>query len=210
MTTDKNTIKEIFERFEIENPDPKSDLIANNEYTFCIAVLLSAQTTDKAVNKATKELFKIADSPEKMLELGEEKLRDFIKILGFHNTKSKNIILLSKMLVDKYNSKIPNNREDLEKLPGIGRKSANVILNRVFKLDYIGVDTHVLRVSNRIGLSDHKTPLEVERALLNVVPKEFHKYVSDWLVLHGRYICTAKKPNCSHCFLHDLCEYERR
>ena len=206
MTIDKTTVQEIFERFETENPIPKSDLVAENDYTFCVAVLLSAQTTDKAVNKVTKELFKIANTPEQMIILGEEKLKTFIKPLGFFNMKAKNVIALSQILINKYSSQIPDSREELEKLPGIGRKSANVILNHVFKKDYIAVDTHVLRVSRRLGLSDHKTPIEVEEDLLNIVPKKFHKHASDWLVLHGRYICTAKKPKCEECFLYDICK----
>ena len=206
MTIDRLTVQEIFERFETENPIPKSDLVAENDYTFCVAVLLSAQTTDKAVNKVTKELFKIANTPAQMIILGEEKLKTFIKPLGFFNMKAKNVIALSQILVNKYSSQIPDSREELEKLPGIGRKSANVILNHVFKKDYIAVDTHVLRVSRRLGLSDHKTPIEVEEDLLNIVPKKFHKHASDWLVLHGRYICTAKKPKCEECFLYDICK----
>ncbi|MDR0744615.1 MAG: endonuclease III [Holosporales bacterium] len=209
MIVDKVIAKEIFIRFNIKNPNPESDLIAPNDYTFCVAVLLSAQTTDKAVNKATKELFEEADTPEKMLQLGEEKLKTFIKSIGFYNTKSKNIILLSKLLIDQYNATIPNTRDDLEKLPGIGRKSASVILNRVFDVPSIAVDTHVLRVSNRLGLSNNKTPIEVEKDLLKIVPNEFHTNTSDWLVLHGRYICMAKKPNCAECFLNDICQKNR-
>ena len=203
----KNEITEIFERLQSENPEPRCELNAPNNYTFSIAVLLSAQTTDKAVNKATKELFEIADSPEKMLAIGVKKLIEHIKILGFFNNKAKNIIKLSEILIEKHNSMIPDNREELEKLPGIGRKSANVILNHLFGQNTIAVDTHVLRVSNRLGLSKSKAPNDVEKDLLNVIPKKFHKNASDWLVLHGRYICLAKKPQCDECFLYDLCEF---
>lgn len=203
----KTEIAEIFERLQNENPSPETELNAPNNYTFSIAVLLSAQTTDKAVNKATKELFKIADSPEKMIAIGVEKLIEHIKNLGLFNNKAKNIIKLSEILIEKHNSMIPDNIEELEKLPGIGRKSANVILNHLFGQNTIAVDTHVLRVSNRLGLSKSKTPNDVEKDLLNVIPKKFHKNASDWLVLHGRYICLAKKPKCEECFLYDLCEF---
>lgn len=203
----KTEITEIFERLQNENPSPETELNAPNNYTFSIAVLLSAQTTDKSVNKATKELFKIADSPEKMAAIGVEKLIEHIKNLGLFNNKAKNIIKLSEILIEKHNSMIPDNVEELEKLPGIGRKSANVILNHLFGQNTIAVDTHVLRVSNRLGLSKSKTPNDVEKDLLNVIPKKFHKNASDWLVLHGRYICLAKKPKCEECFLYDLCEF---
>ena len=202
----KSEVTEIFERFEQENKNPMSELIAPNAFTFAVAVLLSAQTTDKAVNKVTKELFKIADTPEKILALGIDKLKEFIHPLGFFNTKAKNVISLSQKLVDDYDSKIPDTRDELEKLPGIGRKSANVIANRIFGANTIAVDTHVLRVSKRLGLSKSTDPLGVEKDLLSIVPEKYHKNASDWIVLHGRYICTAKKPKCSECFLYDLCE----
>ncbi|GHT88946.1 endonuclease III [Alphaproteobacteria bacterium] len=200
-------IIKIFEKFKQNNPNPKSELSAPNDYTFCISVLLSAQTTDKSVNKVTEELFKIADTPEKILGIGEDKLKNYIKSLGFFNVKAKNIMLLSKFLVEKYQSNIPNKREELEKLPGIGRKSANVILNRIFNFNFIGVDTHVLRVSNRIGLTTCETPMKVEQDLIKIVPIEFHKNASDWLVLHGRYVCVARKPKCSECFLKEFCKF---
>lgn len=206
----KSEIEEIFERFESENPNPISELIAPNNFAFCIAVLLSAQTTDKAVNKATIELFKIADTPKKMLDLGIDKLKKYIKSIGLYNNKAKNVMLLSQKLIESYNSELPQTRDELEKLPGIGRKSANVISNRLFGTDDIAVDTHVLRVSNRIGLSKSKTPLDVERDLIKVIPQKFHRNASDWIVLHGRYICTAKKPKCNECFLFDLCEMNRK
>lgn len=205
----KIEIEEVFERFKLENPNPTSELIAPNHFTFCVAVLLSAQTTDKAVNKATRELFKIADTPQKMLALGIDKLKEYIKSIGLYNNKAKNIMLLSKKLIDSYNSELPQTRDELEKLPGIGRKSANVISNRLFETDNIAVDTHVLRVSNRIGLTKSKTPLDVEKDLIKVIPQKFHRNASDWIVLHGRYICVAKKPKCNECFLFDLCEVNK-
>lgn len=202
----KSEIEEIFERFKSENPNPTSELVSPNNFTFAVAVLLSAQTTDKAVNKVTPMLFKVADTPQKMLALGIDKLKKYIKSIGLYNNKAKNIMLLSQKLIDSYNSELPRSRDELEKLPGIGRKSANVIANQLFGTDNIAVDTHVLRVSNRLGLSKSKNPIDVEKDLINIVPKQFHKNASDWIVLHGRYICTAKKPKCNDCFLFDLCE----
>ena len=202
----KSEIEEIFERFKSENPNPTSELVSPNNFTFAVAVLLSAQTTDKAVNKVTPMLFKVADTPQKMLDLGIDKLKEYIKSIGLYNNKAKNIMLLSQKLIDSYNSELPRSRNELEKLPGIGRKSANVIANQLFGTDNIAVDTHVLRVSNRLGLSKSKNPINVEKDLINIVPKQFHKNASDWIVLHGRYICTAKKPKCNDCFLFDLCE----
>ena len=202
----KSEIEEIFERFKSENPNPTSELVSPNNFTFAVAVLLSAQTTDKAVNKVTPMLFKVADTPQKMLDLGIDKLKEYIKSIGLYNNKAKNIMLLSQKLIDSYNSELPRSRDELEKLPGIGRKSANVIANQLFGTDNIAVDTHVLRVSNRLGLSKSKSPIDVEKDLINIVPKQFHKNASDWIVLHGRYICTAKKPKCNDCFLFDLCE----
>ena len=197
---------EIFERFQENNPNPKTELNAPNAYTFCIAVLLSAQTTDKAVNKATLELFEIADSPEGMLKLGIDGLKSHIKTLGLYNNKAKNILLLSQKLIDKFHSNVPKSREDLESLAGIGRKSANVILNSLFDESYIAVDTHVFRVAKRLGLAKAQTPVQLEKELMAVVPRKFHKNAGNWLVLHGRYICQARKPQCDDCFLHDLCE----
>ena len=199
-------VEEIFERLKQENPSPTSELVAHNDFSFAVAVLLSAQTTDKMVNRVTERLFAVADTPEKMLTLGIDKLKEYIHPLGFFNNKAKNVIALSEVLIEKYNSQIPATRDELEKLPGIGRKSANVIANRLFGADTIAVDTHVLRVSRRIGLSKAIEPLTVEKDLLNVVPQRFHKNASDWLVLHGRYVCTAKKPKCAECCLFDLCE----
>jgi endonuclease-3 len=203
----KNRVQKIFQRLEAHNPNPQSELDFQNGYTFCVAVLLSAQTTDKAVNAATKALFGAANTPEKMLALGLAKLTNYIKTLGLYNNKARNIMALSEILVTRYGSQIPRNRGDLEALPGIGRKSANVVLNRLFGLDYIAVDTHVLRVSKRLSMTKASTPLAVEKDLLSVIPKKFHKNASDWLVLHGRYICTAKSPKCSNCLIVDLCDF---
>lgn len=201
----KPEIEEIFERLKQKNPNPTSELVAHNDFTFAIAVLLSAQTTDKMVNKVTKTLFEIADTPEKMLALGIDKLKEYVHPLGFFNNKAKNVIALSEELVEKYNSQIPTTRDKLEELPGIGRKSANVIVNRLFGANTIAVDTHVLRVSKRLGLSKATEPIAVELDLLNNIPTKYHKNTSDWLVLHGRYTCTAKKPKCSECCLFDIC-----
>jgi endonuclease-3 len=198
-------IDKIFEKLSEVIVNPVSELNYKNEYTFCIAVLLSAQSTDKSVNLATGALFNLADTAEKMLEFGEERLLQHIRTIGLCNTKCRNIIALSKMLVAKHNSRIPRKREDLEALPGIGRKSANVILNTLFGIDCIAVDTHVLRVSNRLGLTSARTPLGVEDALTRVVPARFRKTASNLLVLHGRYTCTARLPKCATCCISGLC-----
>jgi endonuclease-3 len=180
-------------------------LVAANEFSFCVAVLLSAQTTDKAVNKATQLLFQIADSPEAMLSLGVDELKKHISTIGLYNMKAKNIMSLSEILVSRFNSMVPSNRSDLEKLPGIGRKSANVILNSLFNEETIAVDTHVLRVSLRLGFTKSRKPLQVEKDLLEIIPRQFHKNASNWIVLHGRYICTSRLPQCGKCFLRKLC-----
>lgn len=203
----KADIEEIFERFEQENPNPTSELIAPNDFTFAVAVLLSAQTTDKAVNKVTADLFEIADTPEKMVALGIDKVKDCIRSLGFYNNKAQNVLAMSQKIIDEYNSKLPTSRDELEKLPGIGRKSANVIANKLFGANTIAVDTHVLRVSKRLGFTNENDPIKVENDLIQKTPKRFHKNASDWIVLHGRYICTAKKPKCEECFLYDLCNW---
>lgn len=203
----KADIEEILERFEQENPNPTSELIAPNDFTFAVAVLLSAQTTDKAVNKVTANLFEIADTPEKMVALGIDKLKDCIRSLGFYNNKAQNVLAMSQKIIDEYDSKLPTGRDELEKLPGIGRKSANVIANKLFGANTIAVDTHVLRVSKRLGFTNENNPIKVENDLIQKTPKRFHKNASDWIVLHGRYICTAKKPKCEECFLYDLCNW---
>ena len=182
------------------------ELKYTNNYTLLISVLLSAQATDKGVNKATEELFKIADTPEKMLALGEVKLKQYLKTLNYYNTKTKHILELSKILVEKFNSQIPTTREELESLPGIGRKTANVVLNIVFDKNTIAVDTHVFRVSNRIGLVKADNVLDTEMELYKIIPTNYVRFVNHWLVLLGRYICKARKPECDKCPIKELCE----
>ncbi len=200
-------IREIFRRFATANPEPKSELEYHNPFTLLVAVVLSAQATDAGVNKATRSLFKIADTPEKMLALGEDRLREAIRTIGLYRNKAKNIIALSQELVSKYGGKVPNDREALESLPGVGRKTANVVLNVAFGQPTMAVDTHVFRVANRIGLADGKTPLEVEQQLLKIVPPEYARHAHHWLILHGRYVCKAKRPECPRCLINDLCTY---
>ena len=199
----------IFARFKKANPEPKCELLFNSDYTLLVAIVLSAQTTDKNVNKVTPALFAKASTPEQMLDLGEDILKQHIRSIGLFNSKAKNIMALSKSLVENYQGIVPKDFEILQKLPGVGRKTANVFLNTMYGMPTFGVDTHVLRLGNRIGIAEGKTPLEVEKnlkkAVKNVIPDEDLKYVSHWLVLHGRYICTAKKPACEKCLIHDLC-----
>lgn len=203
-------IKEVFARFKQRNPEPKCELNYTSDYTLLVAIVLSAQTTDKNVNKATSALFAAADTPEKMLALGEEKLKTYIRSIGLFNNKAKSVIALSKDLVEKFGGKIPTDFDTLQTLAGVGRKTANVFLNTFYGLPTFGVDTHVLRLCNRIGIAAGKTPLEVEKnlakAVVGVVPDDDLKYVGHWLVLHGRYVCAAKKPACGDCFLAGLCE----
>ena len=202
-------VKEFFARLKKANPEPKCELDYQSPFTLLVAIVLSAQTTDKNVNKATPALFKAASTPAQMVALGEEKLKEYIRSIGLFNGKAKNIIALSKDLVEKYNGEIPQNVDELQKLAGVGRKTANVFLNTMYGAPTFGVDTHVLRLGNRLGLAPGKTPLEVEKALAKavtgVIPDEDLKYVSHWLVLHGRYVCTAKKPACDTCPMQDLC-----
>lgn len=205
----KADIKEFFARLKKADPEPKCELNFDSPYTLLVAIVLSAQTTDKNVNKATPALFKAASSPEEMLALGEEKIKEYIRSIGLFNSKAKNIIALSKDLIEKYNGKIPKDIDELQKLAGVGRKTANVFLNTMYGMPTFGVDTHVLRLGNRIGIAPGKTPLEVEKnlakAIVHVIPDDDLKHVSHWLVLHGRYICTAKKPLCGQCPVADLC-----
>ncbi len=202
--------REIFERLRAENPSPTTELNYRNPFELLIAVILSAQATDKGVNKATRELFKKANTPKAMLELGEEKLKHYIKTIGLYNNKAKNIIATCRILTEKYGGKVPNERKALESLPGVGRKTANVILNTAFGQPTIAVDTHIFRVANRTGLAKGKTPLEVEKRLEKVVPEEFKQDAHHWLILHGRYVCTARKPRCGACIIADLCEYPHK
>lgn len=201
----ESKFREIMEIFAAENPDPKCELNYVNEYTLLVAVLLSAQSTDKGVNKATETLFKVADTPQKMLKLGEEKLKNYIKTIGLYNNKAKNIIKLSADLCEKYGGKVPLKHEKLQELAGVGRKTANVVLNVWLGLPTIAVDTHVFRVAHRLGISNGKTPLEVEKDLAAKIPAEYHKNINHWLVLFGRYQCKAKNPNCKDCKLKKYC-----
>lgn len=199
-----------FDRFAAALPEPKGELDYVNVYTMLVAVVLSAQATDVGVNKATKELFKSVDTPEKMLALGEAKLKSHIKTIGLFNSKAKNVMALSKLLVDNYGSVVPDDRDELEKLPGVGRKTANVVVNLAFGQPTIAVDTHLFRVSNRTGLAPGKTPLEVERKLDKVVPADKKLHAHHWLILHGRYVCKARKPECPSCLVEDLCAYKAK
>jgi endonuclease III len=203
-------IEEAFERFAKANPHPKGELQYSNPYTLLVAVVLSAQATDAGVNKATPALFKIADTPEKMVALGEAKLRDRIKTIGLYRGKAKNIIALSKRLVAEHSSAVPNVREALESLPGVGRKTANVVLNIAFGEPTIAVDTHLFRVANRTGIAPGKNPLEVELGLLERVPERFKRHAHHWLILHGRYVCKARVPECPRCLINDLCRYPEK
>ncbi len=201
-------IEDIFRRFREANPEPKGELYSVNAFTFLVAVVLSAQTTDEGVNRATKLLFAKADTPEKMIAMGEDQLRDAIKSIGLYHTKAKNVFALSEMLVAHHHSQVPSVRDALEALPGVGRKTANVVLNSVFGEPTIAVDTHLFRLGNRLGLAPGKTPLAVEIKLLKVIPKTYLRHAHHWLILHGRYICKARKPECWRCGIADLCPFK--
>jgi endonuclease-3 len=201
-------IDELFRRFEAASPAPKGELDFINPYTLLVAVVLSAQATDVGVNKATKALFAGADTPAKMVALGEVELRRHIKTIGLFNTKAKNVIRLSEMLINEHGGEVPDDRNALEALPGVGRKTASVVLNIAFGAPTIAVDTHVFRVSNRTGLAPGKTPLEVENKLASCVPKGMRQYAHHWLILHGRYVCVARKPKCPECVVEDLCRFK--
>jgi endonuclease-3 len=198
-------IEKIFRRFAKDKSTPTTELEYTTPYTLLVAVVLSAQSTDAGVNKATRSLFKIADTPQKMLKLGEQRLQKAISTIGLYRNKAKNVIALSKKLIDEFSSKVPDSREALESLPGVGRKTANVILNTIFKQPVMAVDTHVFRVANRTGLARGVTPLEVEEELLRVIPEKYLFNAHHWLILHGRYVCTARKPDCPHCIIRDIC-----
>jgi len=202
---DAATVHEIFSRLRAANPEPKGELEYVNPYTLLVAVVLSAQATDAGVNKATRALFKAANTPKKMVALGEDKVRDYIKTIGLFRTKAKNVMALSQQLIDQYGGEIPRTREELEQLPGVGRKTANVVLNIAFGFETIAVDTHLFRISNRIPLVLGKTPLEIELGLEKIIPKEFMQHAHHWLILHGRYICKARRPECERCVISDLC-----
>ena len=199
--------RKVFERLKAANPAPTTELIYRTPFELLVAVILSAQATDKGVNKATEKLFRVANTPRAILKLGETGLKRYIRTIGLFNGKAKNIMATCRLLVENYKSKVPDNREALESLPGVGRKTANVILNTAFGQPTIAVDTHIFRVANRIGLAAAKTPLAVEKQLMANVPKEYLHDAHHWLILHGRYVCTARKPRCSSCIIRDLCEY---
>lgn len=198
---------EIFQRFRTHNPQPTTELIYQSPFELLVAVILSAQATDKGVNKATQKLFRVANTPQKILALGEAGLKDYIKTIGLYNGKASNIIKTCVQLIEKHNGAVPAERAALEALPGVGRKTANVILNTAFGQPTIAVDTHIFRVANRTGLAPGKTVLDVEKKLLKVVPDEFKHDAHHWLILHGRYTCIARKPRCGACIIEDLCEY---
>src|ERR1051325_11109805 len=200
-------VEEFFARLKKLDPEPKTELQYINPYTLLVAVVLSAQATDKGVNKATTPLFRIADTPEKMVKLGEAKLIGYIKTIGLFRTKAKNVIALSKALIENHGGQVPRNREALEALPGVGRKTANVVLNVAFGEPTIAVDTHIFRVANRTQIAPGKTPLEVELALERAVPDKYKLHAHHWLILHGRYVCVARKPLCEKCIIADLCKW---
>ena len=199
-------IREVMERFKAHNPEPRSELVWKNPYTLLVSVVLSAQTTDKSVNKATASLYEIADTPQKMVALGVDGLIPYIKSIGLYRTKAAHVIELSRLLLENFDGEVPHDRDALMTLPGVGRKTANVVLNVVWGEPTMPVDTHLLRVSPKIGLAEGKTPLEVEQSLLERIPPQYLEHAHHWLILHGRYICTARKPKCDECFLNDVCK----
>lgn len=201
---------ELFKRLAKARPDPKTELDYKDPYTLVVAVALSAQATDVSVNKATKELFRVADTPEKMVELGEAGVADYIKTIGLWRNKAKNVVALSKIIIEQHGGKTPRSREDLEALPGVGHKTASVVLNEAYGEATIAVDTHVFRVSNRTGLAPETTPEKVEKKLLEVTPEKYKRGAHHWLILHGRYTCLARKPGCPECVIRDLCRYEAK
>ena len=199
-------ITEIFERFRQQRPEPRGELEHVNPFTLLVAVVLSAQSTDVGVNKATRGLFAVADTPQKMLELGEDKVRDYIKTIGLFRNKAKNVILLSQKLMDEFGGEVPKDRDLLTTLPGVGRKTANVVVSMAFGQPTIAVDTHIFRIANRLGLAPGKTPDEVEAFLERIIPAEYLYHAHHWLILHGRYVCVARKPRCESCIIADICK----
>lgn len=207
---DRKTRKEIFKRLCDANPNPTTELNYSSPFELLVSVILSAQATDVSVNKATAKLFPVANTPEQIIKLGEKRLKSFIKTIGLYNTKAKNLIRTCQELQAKYNGQVPDRREDLEALPGVGRKTANVVLNTAFGQPTIAVDTHIFRVSNRTGLAPGRNVIEVEKSLMERVPHEYVQHAHHWLILHGRYICVARKPRCNACTIEDLCEYPHK
>ena len=201
---------EIFSRLKAENPNPTTELVYKTPFELLIAVVLSAQATDRSVNIATKILFQKANTPEKIFSLGEIELKKYIKSIGLYKTKAKNILATCNLLIQNHNSSVPQTREELEKLPGVGHKTANVILNTAFGKPTIAVDTHIFRISNRTGLATGKNVSEVELKLLKFVPKQFHQDAHHWLILHGRYVCKARKPECTKCIIEDMCDFKEK
>lgn len=199
-------MEEIFRRFSVQRPEPKGELEHSNPFTLVVAVALSAQATDAGVNKATRELFRIADTPEKMLALGEEGVTQHIRTIGLYRNKAKNVIALSQKLIDDFGSEVPKTIEELVTLPGVGRKTANVVMSMAFGIPTLAVDTHVFRIGNRLLMAPGKTPDEVEQRFLKVIPKQYLFHAHHWLILHGRYTCKARKPECEHCVIADLCK----
>ena len=206
----KSIRQEIFSRFQTHISKPETELNYQSTFELLISVLLSAQATDVSVNKATSKLYPVANTPESLLTLGENRLKQYIKTIGLYNSKAKNIIATCRILIDRYNSEVPEDRDALESLPGVGRKTANVILNTAFGHPTIAVDTHIFRVSNRTGIAPGKNVLEVEHKLLKFVPDEFKVDAHHWLILHGRYTCIARKPRCGSCIIEDLCEFKQK
>ncbi len=201
---------EIFRRLHEDNPEPKTELAYSTPFELLVAVTLSAQATDVSVNKATAKLFPVANTPEAIYALGVDGLSEYIKTIGLYNSKAKNVIEACRILIEKHGSVVPDNREDLEALPGVGRKTANVVLNTAFRQLAMAVDTHIFRVSNRTGIAPGKNVVEVEKKLLKFVPKDYLLDAHHWLILHGRYVCTARKPRCGACRIEDLCEYKAK
>lgn len=201
-------IQTLFERFAVANPEPRTELEYHTPFELLVAVALSAQATDVSVNKATRPLFAVANTPQALLDLGEDRLREAIRTIGLYKTKAKNIIATCRILIDQFGGEVPQSREALESLPGVGRKTANVVLNVAFGQDTIAVDTHIFRVANRLGLAKGKTPLEVEAKLEKVIPPQFRLHAHHWLILHGRYVCKARKPECWRCEVADLCAFK--
>jgi endonuclease-3 len=199
--------EEFFSRFAKRDPDPKTELHYKNPYTLLVAVVLSAQATDKGVNKATAHLFPLADTPQKMVALGEDKVREAVRTIGLYRTKAKNVVALSKALIEEHGGKVPHDRDALQTLPGVGRKTANVVLNVAFGEPTLAVDTHIFRVCNRTALAPGKNPHEVEDALENIVPEKYKLHAHHWLILHGRYVCIARRPKCPDCIVADLCRF---
>lgn len=206
----KHTAEEIFKRFSKENQAPTTELKYRSKFELLISVMLSAQATDISVNAATKHLYKVANTPQKILDLGEEGLKNYIKTIGLYNTKAKNIIKTCALLLERHKGRVPQTRQELEALPGVGRKTANVVLNTAFGEHTIAVDTHIFRVGNRTGLAPGKTPRAVEDKLEAIIPNQYKRDAHHWLILHGRYTCVARKPKCGSCIIYDLCEYDNK